>query len=119
MEEIRNMMTSFRQNPPQMLAGSPILKVKDYQSLTEKDLQRNQEQKLDFDEKSNVLQFFHCRWHKNFCSPFGVQNPKSSFILTSKQIFKKTLSKFRKLYKKKSKLSSKIWVFEVSCKRLK
>ncbi|WP_448529135.1 phospho-sugar mutase [Raineya sp.] len=102
MEEIRNMMTSFRQNPPQMLAGSPILKVKDYQSLTEKDLQRNQEQKLDFDEKSNVLQFFTADGTKISVRPSGTE-PKIKFYFNLKTDFQENTQQIQKTLQEKIK----------------
>ncbi len=46
-EAIQNMMKSFRENPPKSLAGSPVVKVIDYNKPEETGL-----------PKSNVLQFY-------------------------------------------------------------
>ena len=47
-EEIAAMMTKYRQNPPAELAGSPVVKVIDYNKTEETGL-----------PASNVLQFFN------------------------------------------------------------
>ncbi|MFC2126661.1 phospho-sugar mutase, partial [Bacteroidota bacterium] len=53
-DEIQQMMAGFRQNPPQRIAGSEVVRLIDYQTSTEKDLVTGAETVIDF-PKSNVL----------------------------------------------------------------
>ena len=56
-DEIKQMMTDFRANPPQELGGSKVVTWKDYQSLEVKHADGSVE-KLDMPATSNVLQWF-------------------------------------------------------------
>lgn len=55
-DEIEQMMTNFRENPPKKINGSNVLYVKDYQAQTCYDTVNNTKQKIEL-PKSNVLQF--------------------------------------------------------------
>ncbi len=55
-EEIRQMMTDFRKNPPRTLGGSPIVTIRDYDSLQSTDLKTGKSTPIE-QEQSNVLQF--------------------------------------------------------------
>jgi phosphoglucomutase len=55
-EEIQQMMADFRSNPPETLGGSKVIKVKDYQTSEEKNLETGDVSKIDL-PTSNVLQF--------------------------------------------------------------
>ncbi|MCQ2184332.1 MAG: phospho-sugar mutase [Bacteroidales bacterium] len=66
-EEIAAMMTGYRQNPPKALAGSPVVKVIDY----------NEPEKTGL-PKSNVLQFFSQAGDKVSVRPSGTE-PKIKF----------------------------------------
>ncbi len=55
-EEIRNMMKSFRENPPKQINGMDVITMKDYKSLESKNMLDGTISKIDLPE-SNVLQF--------------------------------------------------------------
>lgn len=102
MEEIKSMMNNFRQNPPKSLAGSPVAKVKDYQALTEKDWQNHTEKPLNFDEKSNVLQFFTADGTKISVRPSGTE-PKIKFYFNLKTDFQENTEKIQQVLQEKIK----------------
>jgi len=81
-EEIQQMMADFRANPPQFLAGSPVVKIDDYQSLkrTENGLVSNIIAGQMGIESSNVLQFFTADGTKFTCRPSGTE-PKIKFYV--------------------------------------
>lgn len=79
-DEIATMMTNFRNNPPKELAGSKVIKIKDYQSLVSKDLISGKEEKITMPEKSNVLQFFTEDGTKASVRPSGTE-PKIKFYI--------------------------------------
>ncbi len=56
-EEIAAIMHSYREMPPAMLGGHRVLKVNDYQSSVETDIDTGNQYDIDL-PKSNVLQFF-------------------------------------------------------------
>ncbi|MCS6821299.1 MAG: phospho-sugar mutase [Microscillaceae bacterium] len=56
-EEIKAIMENYRNNPPKTLAGIRVLKVRDYQKQTEKDVLTGELFPLEITHKSNVLQF--------------------------------------------------------------
>ena len=56
-DEIKQMMTDFRNNPPKELGGSKVVLWKDYQSLEQRDDSGNVT-KIDMPTTSNVLQWF-------------------------------------------------------------
>ncbi len=55
--EIKEMMIGYRANPPKVINGSRVVKIKDYDSSLEKDLLSGKENRIHL-PKSNVLQFF-------------------------------------------------------------
>jgi phosphoglucomutase len=55
-EEIQQLMVDYRNTPPREINGSPVVVIKDYLLLTERDLRSGTEKKIDL-PKSNVLQF--------------------------------------------------------------
>lgn len=77
-EEIQQMMVNFRSNPPQMLGGSKLKVVKDYQSLIEKNLFTGTETAINQKSTSNVLQFFTEDGTKISVRPSGTE-PKIKF----------------------------------------
>lgn len=79
-EEIVAMMKNFRENPPQELAGSPVVKIKDYSDLTCRDLKSGETEKMDFPTTSNVLQFFTEAGDKVSVRPSGTE-PKIKFYV--------------------------------------
>ena len=70
-EQIQQMMVDFRANPPKELAGSPVVKVIDY----------NEPEKTGL-PKSNVLQFFSENGCKVTVRPSGTE-PKIKFYFSA------------------------------------
>ena len=70
-EEIQQMMVNFRANPPKDLAGSPVVKVVDYNEPENTGL-----------PKSNVLQFFSENGCKVTVRPSGTE-PKIKFYFSA------------------------------------
>lgn len=79
-DEIQAMMKNFRENPPKSLAGSPVVCVKDYQTLKATCLKCNEVKDLDFPAKSNVLQYFTEDGSKISVRPSGTE-PKIKFYI--------------------------------------
>ena len=76
-DEIKQMMTDFRANPPKDLGGSKIVLSKDFLSLEAKKADGTVE-KLDMPDKSNVLQWFCDDGTKVSVRPSGTE-PKIKF----------------------------------------
>lgn len=79
-ELIANMMVDFRSNPPKELAGSEVIRVKDFQSSIEKDLVIGNEKSIDI-PKSNVLIFYTADGSKVACRPSGTE-PKIKYYFS-------------------------------------
>lgn len=77
-EEIQQIMTKFRNDPPKVLGGSPMEWVKDYSTLVAKNLITGEEKKIDQKITSNVLQFFTKDGTKISVRPSGTE-PKIKF----------------------------------------
>ena len=77
-EEIQQIMTKFRNDPPKELGGSPMEWVKDYSTLVAKNLITGDEKKIDQKITSNVLQFFTKEGTKISVRPSGTE-PKIKF----------------------------------------
>ncbi len=92
-QEIKQMMTRFRENTPQSINGVKVVKMRDYKTGTEKDIESGDQTKLDF-PSSNVLQFFLEDGSKISARPSGTE-PKIKFYvsvnskLENKDSFKK------------------------------
>ncbi|MBR1630933.1 MAG: phospho-sugar mutase, partial [Paludibacteraceae bacterium] len=78
-DEIQQMMVNYRQNPPRDIAGSPVVLIKDYKTLTATDDKGNQTH-LDMPETANVLQYFTASGLKVSVRPSGTE-PKIKFYL--------------------------------------
>ncbi len=76
-EEISKMMADLRVNPPTSLGGSAVVKLIDYQSGEEINLQTNEKRDVNF-PKSNVLQFITADGSKVSARPSGTE-PKIKF----------------------------------------
>lgn len=85
-DEIQQMMTDFRANPPKELAGVPVCLWKDYKTLesTQADGTKTQ---LVMPETSNVLQWFCTDGTKVSVRPSGTE-PKIKFYLEVKDTLK-------------------------------
>ncbi len=77
-EEIAQMMTNYRNNPPKEIAGSKVVLMKDFQLLEQKDLASGQTTAIDMPAKSNVLQFYTEDGLKVSVRPSGTE-PKIKF----------------------------------------
>jgi len=77
-EEIKQIMTNFRNNPPKALGGSPMEWVKDYSTLIANNLITREEKRIDQKITSNVLQFFTKDGVKISVRPSGTE-PKIKF----------------------------------------
>jgi phosphoglucomutase len=82
-EEIEQIMTRFRNDPPKELGGSPMEWVKDYSTNIAKNLITGEEKKIDQKITSNVLQFFTKEGTKISVRPSGTE-PKIKFYFEVK-----------------------------------
>ena len=81
-EEIARMMENYRQNPPQSLGGSEVVKIYDYLNKTVKDARGNNLDTIQL-PKSNVLQFVTADGSKITVRPSGTE-PKIKFYFSVK-----------------------------------
>lgn len=79
-EEIVSMMKNFREHPLQTIAGSPVVKIKDYQLLEEKNVSTGEMSKLVMPCTSNVLQYYTEDGTKVSIRPSGTE-PKIKFYI--------------------------------------
>ncbi len=79
-EEIKQMMTNLRNNPPKTVAGSPLTQLKDYENRVETDLKTGKQTPLELD-KSDVLQFITEDGSKISARPSGTE-PKIKFYVS-------------------------------------
>ena len=79
-EEIAQIMSDFRTNPPKEIAGSKVCIIKDYKTLKYKNLLTNEESALDMPATSNVLQYFTEDGTKISVRPSGTE-PKIKFYI--------------------------------------
>lgn len=86
-DEIQAMMKGYRENPPRQLAGSDIVRIKDFQALSERDLRTGEVKPIDMPARSNVLQFFTADGSKASVRPSGTE-PKIKFYLEVKGVMK-------------------------------
>ncbi len=79
-EEIVAMMKNFRANPMKELGGSPVVLIKDYESLEALEPATGNKTKLDMPTTSNVLQYFTADGSKVSIRPSGTE-PKIKFYI--------------------------------------
>jgi len=79
-EEIAQIMSDFRTNPPKEIAGSPIVLIKDYKTLKLKNVKTGEESTLDMPATSNVIQYFTADGTKISVRPSGTE-PKIKFYI--------------------------------------
>lgn len=77
-EEIQQMMTRFRTNPPREIGGTAVNWIKDYESLVQTNLLTGESSSIDQKTTSNVLQFFTSGGTKISIRPSGTE-PKIKF----------------------------------------
>jgi phosphoglucomutase len=81
-EEISQMMTNFRNNPPMNFDGSKVIRLDDYQSSISKDFVTGKETSIEI-PKSNVLIFYTEDGSKIAARPSGTE-PKIKFYFSVK-----------------------------------
>ena len=86
-EEIQAMMKNYRENPPRQLAGSDVVRIKDFDALTERNLVTGEVKPLDMPARSNVLQFFTADGSKASVRPSGTE-PKIKYYIEVKGVMK-------------------------------
>ncbi len=79
-DEIRQMMSDFRTNPPKEIAGSPVAFIKDYKSLKQTDVAAGSVTDLVMPTTSDVLQYFTADGTKISVRPSGTE-PKIKFYI--------------------------------------
>lgn len=79
-QEIREMMKKFRENPPETISGSPVVRMLDYKAGTDENLEQETTKPLDF-PKSDVLQFYTADGSKISVRPSGTE-PKIKFYIS-------------------------------------
>ena len=75
-EEIKKMMSDFRNNPVKELAGSKVVLVKDFQEQTAWDLVKDEKAEMTDIPKSNVLIYYTEDGTKVAIRPSGTE-PKN------------------------------------------
>lgn len=81
-EEIKQMMSDFRSNPPKEMAGSKIVLYKDFNALQQTNA-AGEKSALDMPESSDVLQYFTEDGSKVSIRPSGTE-PKIKFYIEVK-----------------------------------
>lgn len=81
--EITMLMENFRRNPPVSLGGSPLVLIKDYEKLVQKNLLTGEVKAIDQKTSSDVLQFFTAAGTKISVRPSGTE-PKIKFYFEVK-----------------------------------
>jgi phosphoglucomutase len=79
-EEIQKMMDDFRAKAPKEIAGSPVVLVKDFETLEAQEPVTGKSFKLDMPATSNVLQYFSEDGSKVSIRPSGTE-PKIKFYI--------------------------------------
>ena len=79
-DEIAQMMVNFRENPQQAIDGSPVVLIKDFQKLEQRDMKTGEVTKLDMPVTSNVLQYYTEDGTKVSIRPSGTE-PKIKFYI--------------------------------------
>lgn len=79
-EEIQAIMKQFRENPPKSIAGSPVVTVKDFATLEQKNIASGTVEKLVMPTTSNVLQYYTEDGTKISIRPSGTE-PKIKFYI--------------------------------------
>ncbi|MDE7452033.1 MAG: phospho-sugar mutase [Paramuribaculum sp.] len=79
-EEIQQIMKNFRANPPKSIGGSPVITIKDYETLNATDAVSGKVVKIDMPVTSNVIQYFTEDGTKISVRPSGTE-PKIKFYV--------------------------------------
>lgn len=93
-DEIKAMMTGYRNNPPEKINNSTVIKINDYETQVSNDIVTGKKTKINL-IKSDVLQFFLADGTKISVRPSGTE-PKIKFYfsvntkLDSASVFEET-----------------------------
>jgi phosphoglucomutase len=79
-DEIKAMMTGYRNNPPKVINNSKVVKINDYENLISTDCLTGKKTKIDL-LKSDVLQVFLANGSKISVRPSGTE-PKIKFYFS-------------------------------------
>ena len=79
-QEIKAMMTTYRNNPPKAINNSKVIRINDYKTSVSKDIITGSESKIEL-VKSDVLQFFLEDGSKISIRPSGTE-PKIKFYFS-------------------------------------
>ena len=79
-DEIAQMMVNYRENPQQAIDGSPVVLIKDFLKLEQRDMKTGEVTKLDMPVTSNVLQYYTQDGTKVSIRPSGTE-PKIKFYI--------------------------------------
>ena len=79
-DEIAAMMVNFREHPQEQIAGSPVVLIKDFQKLEQRDMRTGEVTKLVMPATSNVLQYYTEDGTKVSIRPSGTE-PKIKFYI--------------------------------------
>ena len=79
-DEIRTMMTGYRNNPPEKINNSRVIKVNDFKTQVSHDILKGTKTKINL-IKSDVLQFFLADGTKISVRPSGTE-PKIKFYFS-------------------------------------
>ncbi len=82
-EEIVDMMRDFRENPPKVIAGSPVAEIKDFQEQSMVSVATDKKSVMDDIPKSNVLIWYTEDGTKVCVRPSGTE-PKIKFYVSVK-----------------------------------
>ena len=78
--EIKSMMTSFRNNPPEKINNCKVIRINDYELMETSDLLKGTVEKINM-MKSDVLQFILADGSKISVRPSGTE-PKIKFYFS-------------------------------------
>ena len=79
-DEIAQMMVNFRENPQQTIDGSPVVLIRDFLKLEQRDMRTGEVTPLVMPATSNVLQYFTEEGTKVSIRPSGTE-PKIKFYI--------------------------------------
>ncbi|MBR4828354.1 MAG: phospho-sugar mutase [Muribaculaceae bacterium] len=79
-DEIAQMMVNFRENPQKAIDGSPVVLIKDFLKLEQRDMKTGEVTKLVMPATSNVLQYYTEDGTKVSIRPSGTE-PKIKFYI--------------------------------------
>lgn len=102
-EEIAQMMTDFRNNPPKSIAGSPVAELKDFKEQTKLNVKTGEKSVMDDIPQSNVLIFYTEDGTKVCVRPSGTE-PKIKFYVSVKDKISSEADFVEKLTKMEEKI---------------